>query len=170
MELFKKLFGQGITEVVSSVGDVVDRFTLTKEEKQEFKLEMQSSLMKLEGELEETYRKELDARQEIIKAEMAQGDLYTKRARPTIVYAGMLFIFFVYVLVPVIAYIGGANEMPKIELPSEFWWAWGTVVGVYGVGRTAEKMGVTNKLTNFITGSGANNITGKVTTNVKAEG
>ena len=69
--------------------------------------------MKLEGELEETYRKELDARQEIIKAEMAQGDLYTKRARPTIVYAGMLFIFLVYVLVPVIAYISGASEMPK---------------------------------------------------------
>ena len=170
MELFKKLFGKGITEVVSTVGDVIDRFTLTKEEKQEFKLEMQSSLMKLEGELEETYRKELDARQEIIKAEMAQGDLYTKRARPTIVYAGMLFIFFIYVLVPVIAYIGGAKEMPAIELPPEFWWAWGTVVGVYGVGRTAEKMGVTNKLTNFITGSGASNVTGKVTTNVNAEG
>lgn len=170
MELFKKLFGKGITEVVSTVGDVVDRFTLTKEEKQEFKLQMQSSLMKLEGELEETYRKELDARQEIIKAEMAQGDLYTKRARPTIVYAGMLFIFLVYVLVPVIAYISGASEMPKIDLPPEFWWAWGTVVGVYGVGRTAEKMGVTNKLTNFITGSGATNVTDKVTTNVNAQG
>ena len=65
MELFKKLFGKGITDVVTSVGDVVDRFTLSKEEKQEFKLEIQSRMMKLEGELEETYRKELDARQEI---------------------------------------------------------------------------------------------------------
>lgn len=166
MELLKKLFSKGITEVVDSVGDVVDRFTLSKQEKQEFKLEMQSQLMKLEGELEETYRKELDARQEIIKAEMAQGDLYTKRARPTIVYSGLLFIFFVYVLVPVIAYIAGAQTMPDINLPSEFWWAWGTVVGVYGVGRSAEKMGVTNKLTNFITGSGANNVSPKI----KAEG
>lgn len=167
MELFKKLFGKGITDVVTSVGDVVDRFTLSKEEKQEFKLEIQSRMMKLEGELEETYRKELDARQEIIKAELAQGDSYTKRARPTIVYAGMLFIFLVYVIVPVIAYISGANEMPDIKLPAEFWWAWGTVVGVYGVGRSAEKMGITNKLTNFMTGSGAT----KVPTNVnKAEG
>ncbi len=93
MELFKKLFGKGITDVVTSVGDVVDRFTLSKEEKQEFKLEIQSRMMKLEGELEETYRKELDARQEIIKAEFAQGDSYTKRARPTIVYSGLAFIF-----------------------------------------------------------------------------
>lgn len=167
MELFKKLFGKGITDVVTSVGDVVDRFTLSKEEKQEFKLEIQSRMMKLEGELEETYRKELDARQEIIKAELAQGDSYTKRARPTIVYAGMLFIFLVYVIVPVIAYISGAEKMPEIQLPNEFWWAWGTVVGVYGVGRSAEKMGITNKLTNFMTGSGAN----KIPTNLnKAEG
>jgi len=167
MELFKKLFGKGITDVVTSVGDVVDRFTLSKEEKQEFKLEIQSRMMKLEGELEETYRKELDARQEIIKAELAQGDSYTKRARPTIVYSGLAFIFLVYVIVPVIAYISGANEMPDIKFPAEFWWAWGTVVGVYGVGRSAEKMGITNKLTNFMTGSGAT----KIPTNVnKAEG
>ncbi len=68
-------------------------------------------------------------------------------------------------IVPVIAYISGANEMPDIKLPAESWWAWGTVVGVYGVGRSAEKMRITNKLTNFMTGSG------KVPTNVnKAEG
>jgi hypothetical protein len=166
MELLKKLFSKGISDVVNSVGDIVDRFTLTKEEKQNFKMEMQSQLMKLEGELEETYRKELDARQEIIKAEMAQGDKYTKRARPTIIYSGILFIFLVYVIVPVIAYISGATQMPDIKLPAEFWWAWGTVVSVYGAGRTAEKIGVTNKLTNFITGSGANN----VSTKIKAEG
>ena len=166
MELLKKLFSKGISDVVNSVGDIVDRFTLTKEEKQNFKMEMQSQLMKLEGELEETYRKELDARQEIIKAEMAQGDKYTKRARPTIIYSGILFIFLVYVIVPVIAYISGATQMPDIKLPAEFWWAWGTVVSVYGAGRTAEKIGVTNKLTNFITGSGANN----VSTKMKAEG
>ncbi|WP_167611669.1 holin family protein [Maribellus sediminis] len=167
MELFKKLFSKGITDVVDSVSNVIDRFTLSKEEKQEFKLEMQSRMMQLESELEETYRKELDARQEIIKAELTQGDNYTKRARPTIVYAGMLFIFLVYVIVPVIAYISGADKMPDIQLPNEFWWAWGTVVGVYGVGRSAEKMGITNKLTNYMTGSGANKVP---TTINKAEG
>jgi len=167
MELLKKLFSKGITDVVDSVSDVIDRFTLSKEEKQEFKLEMQSRMMQLESELEETYRKELDARQEIIKAELSQGDNYTKRARPTIVYSGLAFIFLVYVIVPVIAYISGANQMPDIKLPAEFWWAWGTVVGVYGVGRSAEKMGITNKLTNYMTGSGANKVP---TTINKAEG
>ncbi len=158
MDLFKKIFSKGVTDVVNSVGDIVDRFTLSKQEKQEFKLEMQSRLLKMESELEETYRAELESRQEIIKAELTQGDLYTKRARPTIVYAGMIFIFLVYVLVPVIAYIFGANRLPNIELPAEFWWAWGTVVGVYGVGRSAEKIGITNKFTNAITGSKANKV------------
>jgi hypothetical protein len=158
MDLFKKIFSKGVTDVVNSVGDIVDRFTLSKQEKEEFKLEMQSRLLKMETELENTYRTEIESRKEIIKAELAQGDLYTKRARPTIIYAGMVFIFLVYVLVPVLAYITGSERMPNFGLPEEFWWAWGTVVGVYGVGRTAEKMGVTNKFTNLMTGSGANNI------------
>jgi hypothetical protein len=164
MDLLKKLFSKGITDVVDSVSNVVDRFTLSKEEKQEFKLEMQSRMMQLESQLEETYRKELDARQEIIKAELAQGDKYTKRARPTIVYSGLAFIFLVYVIVPVVAYISGANKMPDIQLPGEFWWAWGTVVGVYGVGRSAEKMGITNKFTNYMTGSGTTKVPTKTNT------
>ena len=74
---------------------------------------------------------------------MAQGDKFTKRARPTIVYAGLVFVFITNVLIPVIAYFSGKTpeEMPQINLPSEFWWAWGTVVSVYGAGRSAEKNG-----------------------------
>lgn len=158
MPIFGKLLGGGITEIVDSVSNVVDKFTLSKEEKQAFKLEMQSQLMQVEQELEATYRTEIESRSEIIKAEMAQGDSYTKRARPTIIYVGLIFIFIVYVLVPVIAYISGASPkaMPKFDLPTEFWWAWGTVVSVYGAGRSAEKMGIVNSVTNLATGSGLN--------------
>lgn len=157
MSFLSKLFSGGISDVVDSVGGLLDKFTLSKEEKEEIKLEMQSRLIQVENELEQTYRKELDARADIIKSEMAQGDSFTKRARPSIIYAGLIFIFIVHVLVPVIAYIGGTpNEsLPVINLPEEFWWAWATVVGVYGAGRSAEKLGVTNKITNLATGSGA---------------
>lgn len=157
MSIFSKLFSGGISQVIDSVSGVIDNFTLSKEEKQEFKLEMHNRMVQLEMEAEESYRAELESRTEIIKAEMAQGDLYTKRARPTIVYIGLLFIFIVHVLVPVVAYLTGGNltELSKLNLPAEFWWAWGTVVSVYGVGRTAEKMGISNKVTNLATGSGA---------------
>ena len=157
MSIFSKLFGGGLSGVIDSVKDVIDKFTLTKEEKQEFQLEMQSRLMQIEQELESTYRTELESRADIIKAEMAQGDSYTKRARPTVIYTGLAFIFLVYVILPIIAYLSGKapEAMPEVQLPAEFWWAWATIVSVYGAGRSAEKLGITNKITQLATGSGA---------------
>ncbi len=157
MSIFSKLFSGGISDIVDSVGGVLDKFTLSKQEKEEIKLEMQGRMMQLENEIEKTYRTELETRSDIIKSELAQGDMYTKRARPTIIYMGLLFIFIVHVLVPVIAYASGTPKvnMPDITLPQEFWWAWGVVVGVYGAGRSAEKLGVVNKFTQAATGSGA---------------
>ena len=160
MSIFSKLFSGGVAEAVESVSSVVDKFTLSKEEKLQFKAEMQSRLMQIESQLEETYQKELETRSDIIKSEMAQGDKFTKRARPSIIYTGLLFIFIVHVVVPVFALISG-NPIPEaeqIKLPAEFWWAWGTVVSVYGAGRSAEKMGITNKITQLATGSGAVNL------------
>ena len=86
---------------------------------------------------------------------MQQDDLFTKRARPAIIYLGLLFIFIIHVAIPVLAYISGSpqDKIPSITLPSEFWWAWGTVVSVYGAGRSAEKRGIINKLTQLATGS-----------------
>ena len=169
MSFLSKIFSGGVSDVIDSVGGVLDKFTLSKEEKEDIKMEMQSRLIQVENELEQTYRKELDSRADIIKSEMAQGDSFTKRARPTIIYAGLIFIFIVHVLVPVIAYISGTpnEKLPVIELPAEFWWAWATVVGVYGAGRSAEKLGVTNKITNLATGSGAFKVNKK---KVEAEG
>jgi len=165
MSIFSKLFGGGLSSIMDSVGGLIDKFKLSPQEKQDFKLELQGRLMQMEQQMEESYRQELAARAEIIKAELAQGDTFTKRARPMIIYSGLFFIFIVYVLVPVIYLISGA-DLPShnhiqgqttnlINLPSEFWWAWGTVVGVYGAGRTAEKYGAANRLTNLITASNA---------------
>jgi hypothetical protein len=158
MSTLSNIFSGSLTGIINSVSGIIDRFTLSKEEKQEFKLEMQSRLMQKEKELEETYRTELESRADIIKSEMAQGDRFTKRARPTIIYGGLISIFIVYVLVPVIAYMAGASpdDMPGITLPDEFWWAWGTVVSVYGAGRSVEKIGVVNRATQLMTGSGIN--------------
>lgn len=160
MSFLKNIFSGSLSGVIDSVGGIIDKLSLSKEEKQEFKLEMQSRLLQMEQELEETYRKELESRADIIKSEMAQGDVFTKRARPSLIYTGLLFIFIVHVLVPVIAFIAGtpADNLPEINLPDEFWWAWGTVVSVYGAGRSAEKMGVTNRATQFLTGSNANKV------------
>jgi hypothetical protein len=114
----------------------------------------------------------VNAQKEIIVAEMNQGDNYTKRARPSVVYFGLLFIGLVHVIFPIVAktlliaaiWINKSNvaaetaatkimELTSISLPSEFWWAWSSVVAVWSIGRSAERAGATGKLVEMIVGS-----------------
>lgn len=93
------------------------------------------------------------ARRDVIVAELTQGDNYTKRARPTIVYAGLAFVGLVHVVFPIANALTGIAA-PDITLPAEFWWTWGGVTGVYSLGRSAEKRGTKNKLVGMATGFG----------------
>ena len=83
---------------------------------------------------------------------MAQGDAFTKRARPSIVYMGLLFIGLVYVLFPIVGYFS-KGELPKLELPSAFWTVWGDICSVWMIGRPAEKLFDGNKIVGMITGN-----------------
>jgi len=106
----------------------------------------------------------VEAQKSIIVAEMQQGDNYTKRARPTVVYAGLAFIALVHVVVPVtVAFVSAFSTSPEpvavltnlktLTLPEEFWWAWTSVCGIWAVGRSMEKRGVSNKLVEMLTGN-----------------
>jgi hypothetical protein len=91
---------------------------------------------------------------------MDSGDNYTKRARPTLVYFGMVVIFFNYCLVPAAQALTSTLVEPFM-LPLEFWVAWGGTVGIWSAGRSAEKTvatkprkegGLTDKLLSAING------------------
>lgn len=92
------------------------------------------------------------AQRDIMVAELQQGDNYTKRARPSIVYVGVAVILFNYVLVPFIGQIthwilelGGSPkaatfaDVALIQMPEMFWYVWGGACGIYSLGRTLEK-------------------------------
>ncbi len=85
-----KIFAGGVGNVIGQVGGIIDQFKLSPEQKQKFKLEMESLLQKRDSEIEQTSRAELGAKEHFLVAELAQGDNYTKRARPTVVYAGLI--------------------------------------------------------------------------------
>lgn len=130
--------------------------------------------------IEERDSKVVEAQKEIIVAEMQQGDKYTKRARPSVVYCGLIFIGLVHVIFPFIIRVvamwklgaladvgslansetaGQVQQLIKqmeglmsLNLPDEFWWAWGSVVSIWSIGRSAERRGVTGKLLAMITG------------------
>jgi hypothetical protein len=138
----------GLGPVAEVAKGIIDRFFPPKMSDSE-KAEAQ---VKLQGILQERENALIEAQKSIMVSEMSQGDAYTKRARPTIVYAGLAFIFAVHVVFPIVAYISG-KPLPQLSLPQEFWWAWTGVCGIWIMGRSMEKNGTTNKLMSIITGN-----------------
>jgi len=137
----------GLGSVADLAGTVVERFfppKMTGAEKAQAQVQIQAMIQKRENAL-------VEAKKAIVVSEMQQGDNYTKRARPTLVYAGLVFIALVYVIFPITAFFT-ARPMPELALPGEFWAAWGGVCSIWVIGRSAEKKGAANKLVSMITG------------------
>jgi hypothetical protein len=152
MSVLGKIFSAGLGNVIKEVGNVADKFHVSGEEKQQFILEMETILQKRDAEIQQTLRAELAAKQAVIVAELSQGDTYTKRARPTVIYYGLYFIAFNYCLIPMALLIGGVEPKP-LALPVEFWAAWTGIASAWVVGRSFERRGVKNKIVQGITGS-----------------
>lgn len=152
--MLTQLFAGGLSGVLSGARKLVDELHHSEEEKDQFILQLETLLQKRDSEIEQTIRAELNAKADIVVAELSQGDNYTKRARPTLIYFGMALIAFNYCAVPLAQTFAGVAIAP-FELPGEFWIAWGGAVSVYALGRSAEKRGVRNPVTSAITGSGA---------------
>ena len=152
MSFIGHILGTGLAKTVSAIGDTVKKFVTTDGDRMNMQMELEAILQKRDSEVEQTIRAELEAKEKIMVAEMQQGDNYTKRARPTIIYFGLVSIFLSYMLIPIIQMLLGIEVVP-LDLPKEFWVAWGGVVGVYAIGRSAEKRGTRNKVTSFITGN-----------------
>lgn len=139
------LLGGGLADTIKAV---VGTFRLSPEKKAELEAaisenehlirmkeyELQVRGMKMEAAT-------IDAQKSIIVAEMQQSDAYTKRARPTIVYAGLLAIFLAHIIMPYISHFT-RNTVPNISLPTDFWYVWGAVCSVWFVGRTLERKGI----------------------------
>jgi hypothetical protein len=149
-----------IGSIVESVIGVIGSVITTPEDKAKFEAQkgeiavrMEEILQKRDSEMEQTLRRELEAKEKIIVAEMAQGDTFTKRARPMVVYAGLFMFFFNSSLMPL---FGG----PQLDLPADFVYAWAGVVGMWSIGRSAERIGARNRVTQVATGTPSSSILG----------
>lgn len=146
------ILGGSLGKTVESLGTVVKKFVTTDNDRMDAQKELEVILQKRDSEIEQTIRAELTAKSSIIKAEMAQGDNYTKRARPSVVYYGLGAIT-IDLIIRCIMLFKGSSDIPLTMLPDQFWWAWGGIVSTWVVGRSAEKRGMRNKVTDFITGA-----------------
>jgi len=152
MGFLSKIVSSGIGALVGEVGGVIDSLHTSGEEKAAARAELLRIAQARESELEETLRNEIDGKTKIMMAEMQQDDNYTKRARPTVVYVGLASIVINYVIVPNVSAIFGL-QLSAMDLPTEFWAAWGGIVATWVIGRSAEKRGVESKVVSAITGS-----------------
>ena len=137
----------GLGSVADAAKSIIERIfppKMTDAEKATAQIQLQAMLQERETTL-------IEAQKSIIVSEMSQGDAFTKRARPMIVYCGLLFIFLVHVIFPMVTY-ATKESLPALKLPAEFWWAWTGVCGVWVIGRSMEKNGASNKIVNMITG------------------
>jgi len=137
----------GLGSVAGLAKDIIGRIwpaSMSDAEKAEAQLKLQQILDAREQQV-------MAAQRDIIVAEMAQTDTYTKRARPSLVYAGLIFIFLVHVVFPMLSFFTG-REPPTLSLPQEFWWAWSATVGIWSIGRSAERLGSRGKATDMIAG------------------
>ena len=159
MGFLSNLLSGGAASLVDSVAKAADRFIETPKDRQAFKLEIEKMVKERNSEIEETIRAQLQTKQAILTAELQQGDNYTKRARPTVVYAGLVFIAINYVLIPMVGKVaslfGAANVCvsPLVDLPVSFWAAWGGICATWSIGRSVEKCGVRHPVVGAITGT-----------------
>lgn len=147
MSFITDILGGGAGKLIGAIGGVIDDVTTTDEEREAAKLRIRQLVHAENSEIEQTFRRELEAKERILVAELQQDDNYTKRARPTIVYSGLIIA-----MGSAVARLAGSDVDPATLVPPEFWYAWGGVTGTWVVGRTMEKRGNGNKFTRLVTG------------------
>jgi outer membrane murein-binding lipoprotein Lpp len=126
----------------TGISNIIGKFVEDPTQKAELAEKVQELAAQQAALVEQSAQKEMEAQQAIMTAEMSQDDKYTKRARPTIVYSGLVAMFLNYVVLPWMAYFThGGTTLPPISVPDYFWGIWGGVCGVYVLGRTVEKTG-----------------------------
>ena len=153
MNFISQIVETGRKEVLTDVDTLFTRHGIDPAKQKEIRPELEKLLQDRNSAIEQTIGAELSAKERILVAELQQGDAYTKRARPTVVYAGLGFILLNYCIVPAIQAIAGAAVVKPFALPPEFWVAWGGIVATWSVGRSAEKRGSRSRAVSMITGS-----------------
>jgi len=146
------IFADLIKGALGPITDFVGGLVHSGEEKAEHQLKLEHLKSDLAIKIEEVMIVEMNAKKSIIIAEMQQGDLFTKRARPSIIYGGILMAMLETGL-NAAAYFQGF-EPPGSFVPGQFWLAWTGIAGSWVIGRSAEKRGMQNKLISAITGNG----------------
>ena len=153
MGLLSGILGGTVGKILGQVRGVIDDFHHSSEEKDETMLKVEAILTERLSEAEQTLRTEINAKSAIMVAEMQQEDKFTKRARPSIIYSGLILVFLDMGSRVISFFVSADVPLLSSFIDPSFMYTWGAVAGVYAIGRSAEKRGVNNQAVSAITGS-----------------
>jgi hypothetical protein len=149
-----KTIASSFGNITSGITDVISKFVKDPNQAAILSSELTKLTIKAEADIaagvEESYQQELKSKTEIMVAELKQDDKFTKRVRPTLLYAGLAMIVLDFLLRWACVFIG--KEVLAFTIPSFFQEIWAGLCMVYIVSRSSEKKGTGNKLTKLITG------------------
>ena len=112
----------------------------SKEQERAFKMQVQNIVLERDKIQADLHKTKLDAASAVITAELQHGDKFTKRARPTVVYFGLVLIFAEMFGLRLLLLNQFAPDaiIASNEIVKSFLLGWSGIVGMYGVGRSME--------------------------------
>lgn len=131
-----KLLRSPLTDLLSGVASVVDKFTTSPEER----LKAQQELLRIEREFHGKYldfeRTLAESRASIITAEANSENKLASSWRPLLMYLFILILAYNYLFYPL---IGVHLDMVQLAIPPKLWDLLEIGLGGYIVGRSVEK-------------------------------
>jgi len=125
------------SSLLDSVKGIISQFHMSPEDKAKLQQQLDAEKDQF-ATAENDYNTKLnDIAGQNIRAEETSGDKFTERARPAVIWVGLLMFFWNYCVVPT---AGLHWHVPSLPIPDTFSEIWGVVVTGYVFSRTADKL------------------------------
>lgn len=125
------------SSLLQSVQGIIAQFHMSPEDKAKLQAQLDAEKDQFTA-AEHDYNAKLnDIAGQNIRAEAQSGDKFTERARPAVIWVGLLMFFWNYCVVPT---AGVHWHFPALPIPDTFSEIWGVVVTGYVFSRTADKL------------------------------
>lgn len=123
--------------LLDSIKGIIQQFHMSPEDKAKLQAQLDAQKEQFDA-AENDYNAKLnDIAGQNIRAEQQSGDKFTERARPAVIWVGLLMFLWNYCVVPT---AGLHWHVPSLPVPDTFSEIWGVVVTGYVFSRTADKL------------------------------
>lgn len=125
------------SSLLDSIKGIISEFHMSPEDKAKLQAQLDEQKDRFTA-AENDYNIKLnDIAGQNIRAEEQSGDKFTMRARPAVIWVGLIMFAWNYCIVPT---AGIHWHVPALPIPDTFSEIWGVVVTGYVFGRTVDKL------------------------------